>query len=130
MCPDEARFKELHASLDGNWTTKHPLDGKIATQGQPNAVNLKTGASAIHGAVGGNSGTTKLSVTPHGDDPTLGLAEDLKRMGLAPHDSGFFGRSSGGMLVRTAVELKNEYTGDDRMFGNQRTEFWGTKPVR
>ena len=80
--------------------------------------------------MGGNSDTTKFSVTPHDDDPALGLAEDLKRMGLAPNDSGFLGKSSGGMLVRTAIELKNEYTGDPRMFGNQRADFWDAKPVR
>ena len=78
----------------------------------------------------GNSDTTKLSVTPHDDDLILGIAEDLKRMGLAPNDSGFLGKSSEGMLVWTAVELKNEYTGGDRMFGSQRAEFWGAKPVR
>lgn len=74
---------------------------------------------------------------PDDDDPTLMLADNLKRMALTSNDQ-FFGKSSGAMLLRTVFQLKNEYTGDEGMFDGpvkpavkaKRTEFWDMKPVR
>ena len=72
------------------------------------------------------------------DDPSLILADNLKQMALTPNDLRFFGKSSGAMLVQTAIELRTEYTGDEaRLDGPvkaavkaKRTEFWDIKPVR
>ena len=125
-------MKGLPVSLDGSWPHERPPAGDIAKQAQPNTVNPETLASVIRGAMQRESDTTGSPTNPHDDDDrSLGLADSLKKMGLAaPDGSRFLGKSSGGMLVQTAVELKNEYTGDDRMFRNQRTEFWGAKSVR
>ena len=99
---------------------------------------METVASVIRGAMEGDYNATESSTDHDHDDPALGLAERLRLMAIsAPNSSRFLGKSSEGMLVRTAVELKSEYTGDS-MFGNpqrsamknQRAEFWGVKSVR
>jgi len=101
-------------------------------------VNPEAVASAIRGAIDGDSDTTWSSTNDDEDDLTLGLADGLRRMELgAPNSPQFVGKSSAGMLVRTAIELKKEYAGDDDMFGNpqmlrpknQRADFWGAKSV-
>ncbi|KAG5646711.1 hypothetical protein DXG03_002393 [Asterophora parasitica] len=76
-----------------------------------------------------------------GNQPALGmpqetLADDLKRISLVdnPEHSRFFGTSSGAMLVHTAIDLKNEYTGGSgdeirrRILGSRREEFWTLRP--
>ena len=76
---------------------------------------------------------------PHNDDdPSLILADNLRQMALTPDDLRFFGKSSGAMLVQTARELRDKYTGDEGRFDGpakpaakaKRTEFWDIKPVR
>ena len=129
-------MKGLPVSLDGNWTRERPPAGGIAKRAEPSAVNSEMLASVIRGAMQRESDTTGSSMNPHDDDdPSLGLADSLKEMGLAaPDGSRFLGKSSGGMLVQTAVELKNEYTsmvGNRQKMGpqNRRAEFWCPKPV-
>jgi hypothetical protein len=72
------------------------------------------------------------------DDPSLILADKLKRMAITSSSNDqVFGKSSGAMLLQTAFELKNEYAGDEGRFDGpgkpavnaKRTEFWDTKPV-
>jgi len=85
------------------------------------------------------SDTTKSD--PHNDDDaSLKLADSLKqiKLNLTPAESRFFGDSSGAMLVRTAMELKNEYTGGQSGFEgavkpgvkHKRQYFWIVQPVR
>ncbi|KAG5645116.1 hypothetical protein DXG03_006930 [Asterophora parasitica] len=79
-----------------------------------------------------------LTDVPHDDDfGHLLVAEDIKRMNISDdtrEHSRFFGKSSGAMLVHTAIELKNEFTGgndDDmrrRILGSIREEFWILRP--
>jgi len=64
------------------------------------------------------------------------LADNLKRLSLDPHQYRFFGKSSGAMLIQTAIDLKNEYAaGSDvdikrPILGAKRPEFWTIRPVR
>lgn len=72
------------------------------------------------------------------DETNLRLAENLRRMTLDPSEYRFFGKSSGAMLIRTALELKGKYTGDDTLdltkelppIINRRKEFWTLRSVR
>ena len=64
------------------------------------------------------------------------LLDNLKRLEIGKPDSRFFGKSSGAMLVQTAMELKSEYTGSDYVkpapsmtLENKRPEFWSRNPV-
>lgn len=67
------------------------------------------------------------------DNAHLLLADNLKQLSIDPVDYRFFGKSSGAMLIQTAIELKNEYTGVDQesalMPGVKRDEFWAPHPV-
>lgn len=136
-------YKELNAYLDGNWSNERPpvnpsaLVGDIDSKAQPNAATLETVTSAIRGVMEDKPDNVRPD-TDDDDDPTLVLADNLRRMAISPSDFRFFGKSSGAMLLRTAIELKNEYAGKDRdsaypekpMMKTQREEFWTAKPVR
>jgi hypothetical protein len=134
-------YKELNAHLDGNWSNERPpvnpsaLVGDIASKAQPNAATLETVTSAIRGVMEDKPDTAR-SDTDDDDDPTLVLADNLRRMAISPSDFRFFGKSSGAILLRTAIGLKNEYAGKDRDSAypekpmTQREEFWTAKPVR
>lgn len=63
------------------------------------------------------------------------LTDNLKRLSMDPTEYRFFGKSSGAMLIQTAMELKNEYEGTDHdlrraVLGAKRPEFWAIRPVR
>lgn len=69
------------------------------------------------------------------DNAHLILADNLKSLSIDAVDYRFFGKSSGAMLIQTAIELKNEYTGSDHDFrkaqsvlGTKREEFWVQHP--
>ena len=142
LCPDEAAYNQLITLLDSNSTMERPLVdpsalvGDITSTVHPNAT-LETVTSVIRGAMEDKSDTTRSD--PHNDDdPSFILADNLKQMALTPNDLRFFGKSRRAMLVQTAMELRNEYTGDEGKFNDpvkpalkaERTEFWDTKPVR
>lgn len=63
------------------------------------------------------------------------LVDNLKKLSIDPRDFRFFGKSSGAMLVQTAMELKNNYTGETHdlrrpILASKRPEFWEIRPVR
>lgn len=66
------------------------------------------------------------------------LADNLKKLSISKDagDYRFFGKSSGAMLIQTAIELKQEYTGKQESLrqhlavGSHRPEFWSLRPVR
>lgn len=72
---------------------------------------------------------------PDDDSAHLLLADNLRRLTIDPHEYRFFGKSSGAMLIQTAMELKHEYTAmDDSDKGrnplkSKRPEYWAIKPV-
>jgi len=135
-------YNQLNASLDSNWTIERPpldpsaLVGDIASKAQLNPSTLETFTSGIRSALEETSNTTKSD--PH--DPSLNLAKSLGEIKptLAPGESRFYGNSSGAVLVRTAMELRNEYTGGLSGFDSsvkpavklKRPYFWNPKPVR
>jgi hypothetical protein len=145
LCPDEAVYNQLYASLDSNGTIEEPpvdpsaLVGDIASKARPNAPTPEEATSAIRGAMNEKFDTSRAD----DNDPTLLLANNLKEMVLTPPKNTpkdqYYGKSSGAMLVRAAFELKNEYIGDDGRFDGpkesavkvkRKAEFWDIKPVR
>ncbi|KIM40773.1 hypothetical protein M413DRAFT_446153 [Hebeloma cylindrosporum] len=141
LCPNDMLYAELNAYLDDNWANERPpvdpstLVGDIANKAQPNSPTLEAVACAIRGAMEDKFDSARPDPDDD-DDPTLILADKLRRMELSPTDVRFFGKSSGVMLLRTAIELKNEYAGkvfdfcdpEKPMVKNQRREFWTVKP--
>src|ERR1700733_825534 len=64
----------------------------------------------------------------------LSLADSLKTLAIDPIHHRFFGKSSGVMLIQTAIDLKNQYTGNGNedkkeILGHGRAEFWKMRPV-
>ncbi|KIM40778.1 hypothetical protein M413DRAFT_167868 [Hebeloma cylindrosporum] len=143
LCPDQAVYNQLYASLDSNQSTieRPPIDpstlvGGIASKSQPNASTIEKVTSAIQGAMEDKSDSPRSDVdNPGEEDPTLILADNLKRMALTSSDQ-FFGKSSGAMLIRSAFELRKEYMENEPRFNDPlkpalksvRPEFWGSKP--
>lgn len=71
-------------------------------------------ASSTYGRA--SSPTEDLLPTDDEDIITLHLSESLKSMSLAPRrHNRFFGKSSGVMLIRKAIDLKKEFTGSDEL---------------
>jgi hypothetical protein len=84
-----------------------------------------------------NSGSSvETADHPHDDDfGHIRLSNHLKNLAIDPVPNRFFGNSSGMTLIRTAVDLKHEYTGQQKtgpyqVLSSGRPEFWTTEPVR
>ncbi|TFK44159.1 fungal-specific transcription factor domain-containing protein [Crucibulum laeve] len=76
-----------------------------------------------------SSSPEQTSLPRNDDDGTHNLTLKLKTLRLDPTERRFFGKSSGYQLVQTALDLKQEYTGEskdpDRPLGkSKRDEFW------
>lgn len=65
----------------------------------------------------------------------LTLADNLKNLSFETTDYRFLGKSSGAMLIQTAIDLKNVYSGRESeptkpvSFTSRRPHYWGTLPV-
>ncbi|KAF7328636.1 Zn(2)-C6 fungal-type domain-containing protein [Mycena sanguinolenta] len=68
---------------------------------------------------------------PHGDDLShLGLIRDLGAISLTQFSSGFQGKSSGAMLVRAAIELRERYEEKDLPWSSRRIHYWTYNPAK
>ncbi|KAF8972347.1 fungal-specific transcription factor domain-containing protein [Flammula alnicola] len=144
LCADDAVYNELIESLDNNWKAERaPVNpSSLVTDlacrsNEGSTIGLDIVASAIPGVADNAASPTGLDEDD--DETCLLLSDDLKQMDLEPHEYRFFGKSSGIMLLRTALELKNEYTGSDITLTdlrhgqkpplqNLRMEFWTLRP--
>lgn len=68
------------------------------------------------------------------DAEHLELADNLRNLRVDAREYRFFGKSSGAMLIKTAIDLKQEFTGRDTnmkpvVLGERRPEFWRPLPV-
>ncbi|KAF5342022.1 hypothetical protein D9611_002055 [Ephemerocybe angulata] len=126
LCPDDNLLRELDSTLD------HPNPGASS-----NSVFSAGRTAAAVALAKGSQGMAALedAVVHEEDNAHLILADNLKQLSLDPVDYRFFGKSSGAMLIQTAIELKNEYTGSDHdirktqdVLGTKREEFWSPHP--
>ncbi|KAJ2936610.1 hypothetical protein H1R20_g483, partial [Candolleomyces eurysporus] len=130
LCPDDKLLRELDSSLDksgwaGNsvFTNPPPATPSCINPSDPRDI----AATAIR--------TLNEPVNADDDNAHLILADNLRTLSIDPVDYRFFGKSSGAMLIQTAIELKNEYTGSDHdlrkaatVLGTKREEFWSPHP--
>ncbi len=61
----------------------------------------------------------------------------MRNLARDPRDFRFFGKSSGAMLIKTTIDLKQEFTGYEMdmknisvLLGARRPQFWNPLPVR
>ncbi|KAF4613756.1 hypothetical protein D9613_007374 [Agrocybe pediades] len=141
LLPDESVYKKLSESVDG-WSFDQPVNPSsivgndtVSYKRPPGAVTpLESVTSAIRGV---NSESIACPEDEDEDDATLRVADKFKKMEMDPKmEYRFFGKSSGAMLVHTALELKQEYVGGEpvpkdvpmKPLQNPRKQFWTTKP--
>ncbi|PFH53689.1 hypothetical protein AMATHDRAFT_73129 [Amanita thiersii Skay4041] len=81
--------------------------------------------------------TSDAETLPRNDDDEashLDYITKLGRLRLNPPHNRFFGKSSGYQLVQTALDMKNEYTGNKILrkpvLSSKRSEFWNMPPWR
>lgn len=110
-----------------------------ARTGENSTLGLDYVTTSIRGVA--NDSTPSAGMIDEEDETALILADNLKRLELEPREYRFFGKSSGAMLVHTALELKGEYIGDTEhvnfeemakkraLLKNLRSEFWTARPV-
>ncbi|KAF8625237.1 hypothetical protein AX17_006903 [Amanita inopinata Kibby_2008] len=138
ICPDKDILRELDNASDtlDPPNNPSPLVGSFSTshtqpQGHMHPGDLATSAlrKVSDAATSGNNQDEQDEDYAH-----LILADNLKRLSIDPAECRFFGKSSGAMLIQTAIELKNEYTGQDDqhlknpMLGGKRPEYWTVRP--
>ena len=135
-------LQQLNASLEkDNWTIETPGTSHLVLTGSsaghdPNENAPANGSHIVTNAL--RNVDLPVSSPSDDDEPTLILADNLKKLDLDQGEYRFFGKSSGVMLIQTAIELKNEYshgkmTAEEPKlpikFHNRRMEFWTTRPV-
>ncbi|KAF7351239.1 Zn(2)-C6 fungal-type domain-containing protein [Mycena sanguinolenta] len=68
---------------------------------------------------------------PHGDDLAhLELIQDLSNLSITQVRDRFQGKSSGAMLVKTAVQLREGYEQKDIPWASRRMHYWTFNPVK
>ncbi|KAF8150167.1 fungal-specific transcription factor domain-containing protein [Crassisporium funariophilum] len=149
LVPDPTAFKELSDSLDNDsWPTERPRPsdpsslvahaGGVGSAYEAYCRHTPSHALAsVTSAIRGGSCDMTPPKGPDEDDSTLILADNLKRLAIDPNEYRFFGKSSGAMLIQTAIELKHEYTQSEgtpelplpkAILGGKRAEFWTLRP--
>ncbi|KXN82670.1 Transcriptional activator protein acu-15 [Leucoagaricus sp. SymC.cos] len=138
LCPDEKLLRELDIAIDKEDfpldqppIDPSPLVTTAAKQdkndGARSVVDIATSVLRRYGSAAQDADER------FEDDAHLILADNLKQLSLDPKEYRFFGKSSGAMLIQTAIELKNEYTGkspppNTGILGLKRNEFWTSYP--
>ncbi|KAG6908595.1 hypothetical protein DXG01_003998 [Tephrocybe rancida] len=131
LYPNSDILKELDAVVDIDaWLIKYlpqdeaqKLDSKAPTPAQSSRHIWEIAHSVVRNI------TQPVDSQPD-DDYHVILSDTIQRLNLDDTDKDrFFGKSSGAVLVRTAMELKNQYTGGNGdvrrpIFGSRRAEFW------
>ncbi|KAJ7476649.1 fungal-specific transcription factor domain-containing protein [Mycena latifolia] len=67
---------------------------------------------------------------PHGDDLAhIALTQDLHDLSLNHHQKRFHGKSSGAMLVKAAVQLREGYEEKEMPWASRRMHYWTFNPA-
>jgi len=137
LCPDEKVLRQLDIAIDMHDLDQLPIDPSplVSSSTKKDQYENVQPIVDLATSVLRRYGTTDNRNDDHSDDDAhLLIAENLKQLSLEPKEYRFFGKSSGAMLIQTAIELKNEYAGKvpdtKRLLGLKRKEFWTSHPVR
>lgn len=139
LCPDEKVLRELDIAIDKQdfLLDQLPVDPSplVSSTKKDQHENIQPIVD-LATSVLRRYGTADHHNDDHSDDDAhLIITENLKQLSLEPKEYRFFGKSSGAMLIKTAMELKNEYSGQvpatkPGLLGLKRNEFWTSRPVR
>ena len=96
------------------------------------------------------TGSIDGSASPNDDElhssddeyATISVTDELRRLSVERGNTRFFGKSSGVVLIQTAMDMKKEFTATNRgeesaepqaglgLLNARRPEFWHFEPVR
>ena len=138
MCPDADFSKELGGAFDKESWYKDRASGKLGTMGGEQSQNTPAGTESL---------TPNMEEDLHSSDDefaTISITDELRRLSIDRGNTRFFGKSSGVVLIQTAMDMKKEYNtspGDspsqieDRTLAkpssitSRRPEFWHFEPA-
>ncbi|KAF8143483.1 fungal-specific transcription factor domain-containing protein [Mycena galopus ATCC 62051] len=110
-----------------HWSSDSPVvipsSDAVTTSGSP-------GPGVILAALNLRSMNTPAPA-PHGDDLAhVGLIEDFNELSIHQLTDAFQGKSSGAMLVKTAVRLRQSYEERDLEWSTRRMRYWTYNPIQ
>ncbi|GAV99360.1 hypothetical protein LENED_000811 [Lentinula edodes] len=126
--PDLDLAKELESNLSGKRNNSWQ---------RPNAHSPPSRNSTTEAAI---SAIRRWDISPESssqqnaeDGEHIELADNIKSLQVDSREYRFFGKSSGAMLIKTAIDLKQEFTGRKTdmkpvVLGERRPEFWQPLP--
>ena len=127
LSPDRDYTKELEGTGDTHW-----FPGPSSTNGTPSALH-------VHGIITptlDDDGLAPPASDSEDEFTTVNISDNLRnRLAMDPMHYRFFGKSSGFMLIQTAIDMKKDYIGKDptpqkkALIGSKRPEFWNVRPV-
>ncbi|KAL0953207.1 hypothetical protein HGRIS_004462 [Hohenbuehelia grisea] len=133
LYPDRDFSRELETGIDPE---KWPIDGSFAV-----AMNPKNPGAALSPPELATSAirtmASSISIPDEDDLGHLALSDNIRKLAIDEHaEQRFFGKSSGAMLIQTAVDLKHQFTGHGMpsevrpgmMFASRRDEYWRHNP--
>ncbi|KAL5525563.1 hypothetical protein ACEPAG_6899 [Sanghuangporus baumii] len=135
LCPDADFTQELGGRIDrDSWAH----DKRSSLDIMPSRANRTDSPSRRFSYSLAGDNVTPTSVDPDEllpSDDEIGhtsITEGIKRLSMDPLDRRFHGKSSGVMLVQTALNLKREFAGLDSTNNllptSRRQEFWSPHP--
>ncbi|THH16874.1 hypothetical protein EW146_g3841 [Bondarzewia mesenterica] len=141
LCPDADFTLELGANVaKESWFRDRSGSTMNATSAAPSATPRRIPSPSPmatgSGSQSHSSPTVNAELEPSDDEygQTKLLQEHLKELSINPLQNRFFGKSSGVRLVKTALDLKSEYSGKElekdafNCLGSRRPEFWNLHP--
>ncbi|KAJ7710074.1 fungal-specific transcription factor domain-containing protein [Mycena olivaceomarginata] len=134
----------LEARLELTEQLLRKLSGQNAESSSPSGTNAgsqwsddspvtasnKSGPGVMIAALNIRSMNTPAPA-PHGSDLAhIALTEDLSTLSINPVRNRFQGKSSGAMLVKQAVQLREGYEEKDVPWSSRRMHYWTYNPVK
>ncbi|KAF9647006.1 hypothetical protein BDM02DRAFT_3188339 [Thelephora ganbajun] len=102
LCPDADFSKELGGTFDKESWYKDRISGKLGTMGSEQ--------QSVAGSL--ESHTPNREEDPHSSDDefaTISVTDELRRLSIDRGNTRFFGKSSGVVLIQTAMDMKKEF---------------------
>ncbi|KAJ7246772.1 hypothetical protein B0H12DRAFT_1305249, partial [Mycena haematopus] len=126
--PDSSTPHSTAASPESSqWSSDSPV---LLHQGDETTVSGSAGPGVILAALNLRSMNTPAPA-PHGDDLAhLKLIHDLEALSLKQFSHGFHGKSSGSMLVKAAVQLREGYEEKDLPWSSRHMHYWTYNPPK
>lgn len=103
LCPDADFSKELGGTFDKESWYKDRMSGNLGTMGGDQSQGTPGGAECL---------TPSVEEDLHSSDDefaTISVTDELRRLSIDRGNTRFFGKSSGVVLIQTAMDMKKEF---------------------